>query len=635
MGLRDDEDLDVRMRRALAQLGVTNTPPPVMDIPARRGPYDSTYTPGGYHYFQSNPREWDAPAAAPFGEVPQPAGDSAELDDKQEELDRQAYYDFLEHERADENARLDKAHEEELTRPMGPPKPPVVDVTPPAKPDVTKTYPDGSQDERDTDGVVRHYTPPAAQSAARPSSLDSFKQAFEYLRNERAQRDAVDSGAKLTPDKVFSPEKQMADAGAAYDRATDSRANPYSDDYHERENPYVANSGKGRWEEELLRGRNPLSDGQIRGRAAAISIFGGRDAARDFTAREMTMRQNYDKGLVDARERDRGEARISREDAMAIAGAGLASPEAAAQMQNRSLPAQAYPNGGYALGRNAQKNDLTWQQFNLMQQGLNARQAQQLNADAENKDKAIAATLANGETLAQARQRTERAQVTEEEHRNLFAATANKAFGLDLATGRAAFDGDFSKVPPEQMVNVESALAQIKPFTAEADLRALGPQMAALGAKVPYSAAKVEADTIARGKADPQFAYKTQDNLLKTGMQLRAGIEAWSHLSEQGKRDFASFGGKGIGAVLANGLKDPHDRALAGSVWTVLNNLIQERSGVAVTESEWGRTANEIGLAQGIWDPFNTYEGIEIYLDHAADVMQARYGSYARQFGWR
>ncbi len=676
-----EREIEALMRGGFSQLGVTGgRVPPVVDVPAKRGPYDTTYEPGGYHYFQSNPREWDAPAVAPYGEVPPPrdaAGnplDPDEANDQQEELDREAYYHLQEREKAEEAARdieRQKATEAELlNKPMGPPA-----------------------------------QAPAALAAPPPSAqpqqpIDIFVDAFRKLREETDRVAPADVGIKPQPDKAFSPERQMEAAGAAYDRETERRdpRNVYDraaadralendsgrgplnkgrmswglaqtaklpadeqkaardkgliTDYQdalpdravrsskspdELPNPYGESDT--RWEDEFLKTHDRMSNQEIRRRAAIMGPFASDAEVKAFTDREMKFGEDYDRGLVEARERDRGERRVSREDAMALAGSGMVTPEAAASIQNRSLPAAAYPNGGYAVGRNAQKNDQQWMNWLIAQQGLNDRKAQEINADAEKTDKNVAAGLANNQArLEEMRRRSEQSFVTHDEHQKLFVATAAsdpflKALPREVTA--AAFDGDFTNVPPELMGPLEDALARIKPFRKEADLKILGPQMSALGAKIPYNAEKVKQETIERGMNDTQFRYRTQDTMLRTGMQLSQGINAWSQLSEQGKRDFASYGGKGIGAVLANGLKDPHDRALAGAVWTVLNNLIQERSGVAVTESEWGRTANEIGLAQGIWDPFNTYEGIEFYLDHAADVMQARYGEYKRQFGWQ
>ncbi len=398
-------------------------------------------------------------------------------------------------------------------------------------------------------------------------------------------------------------------------------------------NPYGESDT--RWEDEFLQNNTRMSNDEIRKRARVIGIFHGLDAQKAFVDREMKMAEGYERGLVESRGRDYGDRRVGRADAVAIAGTGNVDPESAASLTNRDMLMSAYPNGMYSQGLSAERSEKMLQQFLTGELGRDYRQGREIEADRHRTDTNAAVELAKADAWQQRALAQQKERLTHDEHANLFGATAQGVLGLPMEVGVAAFDGDYSKVPPERMAEVESLLARIKPFNLKSAMQPLGPGITAFAAKIPYNAAKVEAEVIARARADPKYATDMQTDMMNAGMSLKQGIEAWNHLSEQGKRDFAQFGGKGIGAVLANGLKDERDRALGGAVWTVLNNLIQERSGVAVTESEWGRTANEIGLGQGIWDPFNTYEGIEHYLNNAGERMRARFDIYQRNIGWK
>ncbi len=398
-------------------------------------------------------------------------------------------------------------------------------------------------------------------------------------------------------------------------------------------NPYGESESK--WEDEFLQNNNRLSNDEIRRRARIVGIFQGVDAQKAFVDRELKMAEGYEKGLVDSRTRDYGDRRVGRADAVAIAGTGNVDPESAASLTNRDMLLGAFQNGMYSQGLSAERAEKLLQQFMTGQAGETYRQGRKIEADAETNATNAAVELAKAEMWNQRAVMQQKERLTHDEHADLFAATALKELGLPMPVGRAVFDGDYSQVPPEKMADTEAALARIKPFNLKSSVQQLGPGISAFAAKIPYNAAKVEAEVIARARADPKYKVEMQTDMATAAMSLKQGIEAWNALSEQGKRDFAQFGGKGIGAVLANGLKDPRDRALGGAVWTVLNNLIQERSGVAVTESEWGRTANEIGLAQGVWDPFNTYEGIEFYLNNAAQRMRTRRDIYERNIGWK
>lgn len=640
-------------------------------------PRKNDYTPAGELRFTRNPRAVDAAAVAPMGSVPGPGMSEEEADDQQDEIDRDAFYKQQDLEREREAAAEGDVLEVELAQKQDAP-PAAVPPAPP--PPITDTYAQHLQKLREQSGASAPLAaPPAAETEksvspevskgkeadlyghdaeggfSRERAIDESGRAYDaetVRRDPINQFDAANAGRTLTgpgggpplrgdavlglremqngrharsPDEIAELEDKGLITSAPTDAPVRSSVTPDG-----LPNPYGESESK--WEDEFLRNNDRMSNAEIRRKAAIMGAFGSDAEQKAFVDRETGFARDYEKGLAEARARDYGDRRVNRADAVAIGGTGNVDPESAARLTNRDMLMQAYPNGMYGQGLSAERAEKMWQQSNQALLGLQNRQREGIAADSANKDKDIAARFALGEWAAR---RAEMGTLTPDEQAKLFAAGLTKERGIPKEAGIAAFNGDFSGIPSGLRAEVEAEVDLVKPFRKEAANRPLGPGVRAPEIKLPFDLEKVTQMNVAKARSDLKYADKMQTDIGDTALQLRQGMEAWEQMSEQGKRAFATYGAKGLGEVVARGLTNAHDRARAGAVWTVLNNLIQERSGVAVTESEWGRTAKEIGLGSGTWDPFNSYEGIERYLNNAAERMQARYETYSRLIGWK
>lgn len=649
-----------------------------------QGPTSNTYDPetGAYHFTRGN-RAADAAAVAPMGSVPGPGMSDEEADDEQDELDQNALYEHHQAERAREDARLgapvplqippqETGDVLDQRDPFGPRQlPPIeqLEQTPapytasgtlsqhletvrkfeprsyPAAPDTAKSItPEVSKGKEpdlyghDTETgfnpqeVMRAAAAAYDQETARREPQNQYDQAASGREltgngpyNQLTEYRLGQTKERLTPEQ----QAELEDKGLVFDDpAVQSTLTP-----DKLPNPYGQDE-RGRWEDEFLRRHTPVSDDDVHSGFVLQALAGGQQNGLKYRESLMKQQHQNDEGLYEARMRDKGESRIPKELAVAIAGTGAVSPEEAATLTYNSPLVQAYPNGMYAMGLNTQRMDRMQQQFNLGILGQQARQNRDLEAKQGESERRQQTQLEIAKMYAQRKQQMQ--GLAPEQQRNLFAAGVYKETqgAISMEAAAAAWDGDYSGIPEESRADVQASVAMTKPFTDVVSNRPLGPGVRAPEIKLPFDIRKVEETVLARGRNDVKFSLTQRDHMTEVGMQLSQAMHAWQEMSEQGKRAMAKFGAIGPGEEFNKAFTNPHDRALATSVWGVLNEMIQKRSGVAVNNNEWGRMAKEIGLGQGVWDPFNSYEGIERYLNHAAERFEARYNLFSNTLKW-
>ena len=396
-----------------------------------------------------------------------------------------------------------------------------------------------------------------------------------------------------------------------------------------------------RWEDDFLAHHERLADSDIRARGAIMSMLGRPEAADKFTEAERRHASDYDDQLAEARERDRGEQRVSKGLAQAIAASDLGiSPEDAVQLRMNDPIVKAYQNGGYSQGLRGQG-----QQMKHLEMQMNALVRLGI-ANEKNKNEIVALLLRgiNAQQVAEIYARkglppvdpndpdavappTQREEAIAELGRRL-------RVGKEEATRR--WDGDTAGLTPEQIRKLDAQRVEIAGNVNDPiGKRAIRGEISRTEVS---SEAKVENATemvVEKARADPKYAVTMETDLKQSALELKHAIAGWNRMSQAGKEALVEFGAQGIGQVLANLTRSPEDRAHATAVWSVMNSLIQKRAGVAVSESEWGRTANELGLGQGIWDPFNSTSGVESFMNRAAEKMLTRYKTYDSIIGFK
>lgn len=433
-------------------------------------------------------------------------------------------------------------------------------------------------------------------------------------------------------DQIFDPQKRIA-------RATE---------LYQQQGPEEPDASSRRWEDEFLRSRKYATDEDIQRSFMLQSVFGNK--GDNFRMRDsmMQQRQQYDQGLSKAHERDLSESkqggrgkRISLGLAQAIASTGRVSPEAAVQLRENDQTVKAYVSGMYAQGLTERKQDISIHQGREKELGRTAR------AEAGMESREGIADDRNATAVETQRMR-DAARVAAAKARgqggggglnpDAFAGHLDELINLGniplIKRYQAGDPEAAAALTPAQRAVLDREIAKFPSYTPQKQMEVM-----ATGSKREGGGADQVATYLKKASEDPKYALKTQREITDTARALKHAAKAWEGMSYEGRKAFVQLSSLGDWSKIVKSkvfADNPGDANKAAAVFSVLNALVKHNAGSAVTESEWGRTATEIGLASSGWDPFNTTEAIEGYLNRARERVLHHREDYTRVMGgWK
>jgi hypothetical protein len=396
-----------------------------------------------------------------------------------------------------------------------------------------------------------------------------------------------------------------------------------------------------RWEDDFLANHERAPDSDIRMRSAIATLLGGPEEGRRFSDHERKLSEGYEKSLYEARERDRSEQRVSKGLAQAIAASDLGiSPEEAVQLRMNDPIVKAFQNGGYSQGLRGEG-----QQMGLTKKvwDINAGAA-----TAEMRDKGMterglmnnANQLQIAQTYANARSKLPDpadpvAQAKELELQG--SVLARSMQGISKEQGMRIVQGDLSGLTPEQKDHVGKFLPGM--------LAGLGNQRTRDSIIRGFTTFETQKEakrenavrqSIELARNDLAKAEKWEHSWKASAIPLSMAMQSWGEMSEDSKAAFAQWSTQGFAGAVNKFLTDPGDQQRAAKVRRVINALVKDRSGSAVTGSEWERIATEIGLPEGSWAPFNSSDTITQHLQDSASLLDAHRADYETILGgWK
>lgn len=395
-----------------------------------------------------------------------------------------------------------------------------------------------------------------------------------------------------------------------------------------------------RWEEEYLRGRKQYTDADLLRGQIINQFIGGQDAGLKWRQMATGERDAFNKGLYEARDRDLANQRVSPALAEAIAGSGMATPEAAVRLRMNDPIVKAFTSGGYSQGLRAEEMERRMaRQYNEL---LSRTQQGDLNRQANRENTVLRGALGIQAALANKGIVTADTSVEDATKAQLAVSDLMRRFpDLTADQAAAALTGDVSALPPDVQRGVQMALPEVK--------RTVNDPVAVRSRVVSQGKVEGEQQTklknavdiaVARAATDPKFRVDMETDLETQRLALKNAFKAWQNMSEAGKQAFVQFAPTGIPAKIGEfvkhlGMEDAqkvteNDRVAATALRSLFQDIIQKRAGVAVSESEWGRTAAELGLANGNWDPFNSPRAVGDVLNRLGERLKAHRDVYQR-----
>lgn len=402
-------------------------------------------------------------------------------------------------------------------------------------------------------------------------------------------------------------EQRIAAAGQAYDAV----GNPYSDTHDPREligrraGEVVGGPTTGRWEDEFNKAHQPLTDTQIRRRAAALSIFAGPEAANAYYNREQRVRAGYDEGIANARARDFGEQRISKGTAEAIAASGIGgSPEEIANLRNNSGQVEAWQKGGFAQGNRLDSLNERQRQFDV------ATIQKQSLADQDRHFKEVegyrnrVAKLEMMQTLKAGtplQQQAKVGSIAKWLHERTPLQKMGRQ-GWELAQAYAA-TGDVSVLPPAlRTVDMEKAWIEGASYT----LTPSGPSTLNPGPSI----AKDVGTTVAKEPMSPSNK-RVYDELFSLRYAVNEAKEAWKKLSPEARRDFVTYGLRTPEAWREYGTLQ-HFGPQVAALHRLKNRIIAMEAGKGQTPSEVANQLQGLGVTNAdYWNGLKSPTGFD------------------------
>ena len=388
------------------------------------------------------------------------------------------------------------------------------------------------------------------------------------------------------------------------------------------------------WEDEFLASHKGRSDSDIERAWLLQSLWSGNEHGMRFRQMLKNEQQGYEKGLAEARASDAANRRISRGMAEAIAATGQVSPEAAVQLRmNDKLVkdfGQFASQGGRAEG----------QGIGLSKEKLKLIAGMIESGDKEEAQKGLA-MLRAATQLGQAEIYANKGQATTPEAKaiNDSAAASVMAQALgenDPAIGARALANDFTGLSAKQRGIAMRLGPQLRAKAAQNKgldqvLNDSIRTQATQPIKDAYSI--VKSIEIAKNNRQQRTKFKTDWN--DASIAFKEAWQGWKSLSPDGKAALAEWAAGGWTGKIRSFLMQPGDQERIAAVQGVINALVKDRSGSAVTGSEWERIATEIGLTADDWNPFNKPEAIEKFLKISGDKLTSHRRVFEQEYGWK
>jgi hypothetical protein len=436
-------------------------------------------------------------------------------------------------------------------------------------------------------------------------------------------------------------DKPPADSGPLYDRASqvaydtlgpqerfsrDERAARAREAYGEESGPST------RWEDEFTSSHKRLTDKDVERAFLLQSLMWGNDQGMKFREMQRREQAGYEEGIAKARDRDRANTRISRGLAEAIAATGQVSPEEAVNLTYGDPLVKAFSSGMYSQGGRAEGQSLGMLKAQ-MKQATDLVQSK----DANERMRGLA-MLQSLTSLQTAEMRAQQQEMDPAAALALAGTMMARRLGLsDPQQGAAVFQGDRSNLTPEQKRKADLATPEVAEIVQNKKLRdrVVGDvSVAETSADVKRGNAVKQSIELAQN--DVKYAEKWQKDWDSAAIPLRNAWQAWKAMSPEGKEAFVEWAQGGFTGVISKFLTSDEDQIRGKNVRAVINALVKERSGSAVTGSEWERIAEEIGLEADSWGPFNNPEAITEHLRRSGELLTQHRKSYERILGgWK
>ncbi len=618
-----------RARRARAEEAI------LAELIPGGGPANNDYDPEtGDYYYTRSPREYDAAAVAPMGEVPNVPRNDPAADQKQDLIDHQELL-------AQQLAEDERARARYAQTPIGPPAPPRIGEAPPPNA-IMETF---REPEAAAETPASRYAE-SMQAVQAAMPIPPPSPPVPAAETEKSITPEVSRGAQ--PDiyghddeAVFSRARAIRDAGTAYDAATLTRQNPYDPEYTERENPFGGHAPTDRWEDEFLKQHSRLSDDQIRRRSAVIGLFSGLftgdTSAGDRWARgQRETGLLYDRGLAEARGRDKGERRIDKGLAEAIAATGNISPDEAARLTYNSPLVASYQNGMYAQGLSSERADKLYQQFQLGELGKTARGREAAASDERQTAMRVAAQLASASAYAQRRGQT--TPSADEQARGVQANLQLSGIALsEDAARRIAYEDDYSAVPEADRERVRAMTSQARQLATT--YKGLD-DLAKARIDDPRGVVRTEqaADlALRKAQQDPKYAIEFQNDWEDSADAFREAYAGWNGLSPRSQQNFVAWGRGGfVSDQLSKFLAEPGDQEVFAKLQRVINPMVRNFAGVGQTGGEIQRIGQEIGIASGDFRPLNSPGVVTEWLEYTGRALTRHRQTYESNVGgWK
>lgn len=447
---------------------------------------------------------------------------------------------------------------------------------------------------------------------------------LEYARNVplpdhteagKRMQDAQGNFIGLKKQEGFSREAQIARARELYGQ--------------------IPNERESRWEDEFLQDRKRYTDKDIQRSFMIQSLLHGQEHGMKFREMARGEQADYDKGLQSARQADAARQRVSPALAEAIAGAGLASPEAAVELRMNDPLVKAFTSGGYSQGLAAERI-LAGQQKNTENNATKIEIADQgnkaqLERTVTGKLLGIQAALAN---------RGITADMSLPNSTNLEYGVSRLMERFPQLTPDQAIDGMLGRlesIPESIRREVSIAVPGIKKIANDAGAtRATAVSQDKLEAEADEKEESAVSKSIALAKNNPKFALEWQTDWEQTAIPLKSAIAAWRDMSPRSKKAFVQWSSEGFAGAIQDYLTEPQDQAKAGAVRALIDSYIKGLGGSAVTGNEWIRIAKEIGISNAPWSPFKSTTGLEGFLDRSAQLLTSHRKQYEGIMGgWK
>lgn len=388
------------------------------------------------------------------------------------------------------------------------------------------------------------------------------------------------------------------------------------------------------WEEEFLK-RNAADQERLE-RAYLLQTFvNGPEAAGRH--QEMLQRRIADReaGLREAYERSwKGDpnAPVSRAAVEAMAASRIASPEALAGVTANDPTVSGYKSGAYSIGPRleGQQTGLTKSRENIMARfGLQDQEdaaalERMLLGQANNRD--IARINASGKMGALMQDPALRQRILG----SWFASS----LGISPDQGARVAAGDLSGLTPDQQRKAQIMAPQFE--QAASSPKVLDQVVAGTTKEETQREGKVQTaveKSLEVAKSNPKYRQDWEQSWTDAKQKLQEAVEGWNSLTDRGKFAFTKFSPKGWSGIVANFVQDSGDQAKASRLQALINQIIKEQSGSAVTDSEMGRVAVEAGFPKVSWDMFNSEEAVKDFMRRIAVTLKNHRDIYQRNFG--